>query len=99
MGRVQFCGLALAVGPGVFIPRQRTAELVRLALDDPGAVLLEACAGVAPIASVVGRTGVEVHACDIDPVALGYARRNLPAGAGVWCGTCWSRSPPTSWPA
>lgn len=59
LGVVEFGALRLAVGPGVFVPRQRSLLLARLALRHtrahPAPVLLEACAGVAPIASTVAR--------------------------------------------
>ena len=32
LGRVDFCGLRLAVEPGVFVPRRRTELLVRMAV-------------------------------------------------------------------
>ena len=90
VGRVRFAGCTLSVGPGVFVPRQRSARLAELAVarTHPGAVLLEVCAGVAPIAGVVARArpGVQVHATDVSAVACAHARVNLPAGAGVYCG-------------
>jgi release factor glutamine methyltransferase len=89
VGSVEFAGLALSVGPGVFVPRQRSLLLARLAAAraraQPAPVLLEVCAGVAPIASAVTRQvrGVETHASDIAELALGHARRNLPPTAAV----------------
>lgn len=83
VGWVELGGRRLSVGPGVFIPRQRTRLLARRALEAlprrPGAVLVEAYAGVAPVAATVaaGRPDAEVHACDHDPAALAYARANL----------------------
>ena len=89
VGFVDFDGLRLGVGPGVFVPRQRSVHIARVARrtarSQRAPVLVEVCAGVAPIASSVARQlrGVEVHAADIDGRALGYAGRNLPVGAGV----------------
>lgn len=89
VGQVEFAGTRLAVGPRVFVPRQRSLLLARVAVSvvrtQSAPVLLEACAGVAPIASTVARAvpGLQTHASDIDPHALSYARRNLPPGAGV----------------
>ena len=38
LGWAEFCGLRIAVAPGVFVPRQRTEFLVRTAVDlDPAA--------------------------------------------------------------
>lgn len=89
VGSVEFAGLALSVGPGVFVPRQRSLLLARVAATraraQPAPVLLEVCAGVAPIASAVTRQvrGVETHASDVDDLALSHARRNLPPTAAV----------------
>lgn len=55
VGCLNFGGLRLAVGLSVFVPRQRSLLLARisarLARAQPAPVLLEACAGTAPIAS------------------------------------------------
>jgi release factor glutamine methyltransferase len=89
VGWVDFGGLRLAVGPGVFVPRQRSLLLARictrLARAQEAPVLLEACAGAAPIASTVARAvpGLETHASDIDLNAVRYARRNLTLDARV----------------
>lgn len=93
IGRVDFGGLRLAVGPGVFVPRQRSVLLAAAAVDAAravadrarGPVVLEAYCGVAPIAASV-RAAVpdaELHATDHDPDALTYARRNLGPLAGI----------------
>lgn len=93
VGFVEFGGLRLAVGPGAFVPRRRSLLLAHTViglLDDGRPPLFaEACCGVAPIAATVRahRAGVSLHACDADPVALGYARRNLPPEAQIGCGT------------
>ena len=84
VGSVDFGGLRLRVAPGVFVPRQRTALLARLAVAavSPGSVVVELCCGVAPVAAVVSRSvsDVQVHAADVDPAALACARANLPTG-------------------
>ena len=83
LGWVAFCGLRLAVAPGVFVPRQRTALLVDevVALVRPGSVVVDLGCGVGAIAAaVLARVpGVEVYAVDVDPAAVTCARRNLPA--------------------
>ena len=83
LGWVEFCGLRLAVAPGVFVPRQRTALLVDqvVALVGPGSVVVDLGCGVGAIAAaVLARVpGVEVYAVDVDPAAVACARRNLPA--------------------
>ncbi|GAA1058902.1 N5-glutamine methyltransferase family protein [Agromyces bracchium] len=89
VGWVRFGRLRLAVGSGVFVPRQRSLRLARLAVrrvrSAHAPVMLEAYCGVAPLAAMVAASvpGAEVHAADRDPTALAIARRNLPAGAGV----------------
>lgn len=82
VGWVEFCGLRLAVAPGVFVPRQRTALLVHeaVALLEPGDVVVDLGCGVGAIAAAVRALvpGVEVYAVDVDPAAVACARRNLP---------------------
>ena len=79
LGWVGFAGLRLHVGPGVFVPRQRTELMARLAVEHRPRVLVELCCGVAPVAAVAEAAlpGVTTWACDIDPVAVGYAARNI----------------------
>ena len=87
LGWAEFCGLRVAVGPGVFVPRRRTELLVDLAapLLRPGAVLVELCCGAAPVATALGAAvpGLALHAVDVDPAAVDYARRNLAPFGGV----------------
>ena len=84
LGWAEFCGLRIAVAPGVFVPRRRTEFLVRqaAALARPGDVIVDLCCGAgaigAALAAVVDRA--EVHAADIDPAAVRCARHNLPGG-------------------
>ena len=84
VGWAEFCGLRIAVAPGVFVPRRRTEFLVRQAvpLTRPGAVIVDLCCGAgaigAALAAAVDRA--EVHAADIDPAAIRCARQNLPDG-------------------
>lgn len=85
LGWAGFAGLRLAVRPGVFVPRRRTELLVRLAvaaLPDRG-VVLDLCCGTGAVGLAVARQvpGVELHAADVDPVAVACARENL-AGTG-----------------
>jgi release factor glutamine methyltransferase len=82
LGWAEFCGLRIAVDPGVFVPRQRTAFLVAQAVRraGPGAVVVDLCCGTGAIGAAIAAAapGVEVHAADVDPVAVACARRNLP---------------------
>jgi len=75
-------GVEVAVGPGVFVPRRHTEPLLAWGLDvlhevnDPLAVDL--CTGSAAIALAVAhaRPDATVHAVELDPEALKWARRN-----------------------
>ncbi|MDI3417165.1 putative protein N(5)-glutamine methyltransferase [Streptomyces sp. B-S-A12] len=81
VGFAEFCGLRVGVQAGVFVPRRRTEFLVRQALDvlpEQGVVLDLCCgSGALGLAVAAGRPVGEVHAADIDPVAVACARRNL----------------------
>ena len=82
VGFAEFCGLRIAVAPGVFVPRQRTALLVEqaAALLGPGAVAVDLCCGTGAIGAVLASRmdALEVWAADVDPDAVRCARRNLP---------------------
>jgi release factor glutamine methyltransferase len=82
LGWAEFCGLRIAVEPGVFVPRRRTAFLVELAaeLARPGAVVVDLCCGTGAVGAAVAAAvpGVEVFAADIEPAAVRCAGRNLP---------------------
>jgi release factor glutamine methyltransferase len=111
LGWAEFCGLRIAVEPGVFVPRRRTEFLVRQAITlgwqsaRPGApvVVLDLCCGTGAIGLAVARglshgqgyrahtaagghpetpDHAEVHAADVDPVAVRCAQRNLAAVGG-----------------
>jgi release factor glutamine methyltransferase len=82
LGWAEFCGLRIALEPGVFVPRRRTEFLVQqaVALARPGSVVVDLCCGAgaigAALAAAVDRA--EVHAVDVDPAAVRCARRNVP---------------------
>jgi release factor glutamine methyltransferase len=93
LGWAEFCGLRIAVDPGVFVPRRRTEFLVRqaealartaVASSQAPAVVADLCCGSgavgAALAAALGRA--ELHASDIDPAAVRCARRNLAPFAG-----------------
>ncbi|MDQ3592102.1 MAG: putative protein N(5)-glutamine methyltransferase [Actinomycetota bacterium] len=91
LGWAEFCGLRIAVDPGVFVPRRRTELLVRqaAALAPARAVVVDVCCGSgavgAGLAAALDR--VELYAADIDPAAVRCARRNLaPLGGRVYEG-------------
>ncbi|MFN2569670.1 MAG: putative protein N(5)-glutamine methyltransferase [Candidatus Dormibacteria bacterium] len=85
IGWGEFCGLRVAVEPGVFVPRHRSEHLAAqaIALASPGAVVVDLCCGSGALGAALAaaREGMELHAADIDPSAVRCARRNL-AGAG-----------------
>src|SRR5262245_14046456 len=98
VGWADFCGLRIAVDPGVFVPRRRTEFLVRRAVallrhrcdGGPLPVLVDLCCGSGAVGAAVAAAvsgQVEVHAADIDPAAARCARRNLdPVGGAVYEG-------------
>lgn len=85
IGHVEFCGLKIAVGPGVLIPRPETEIMVREALrrlpPKGGLKILDLCTGSGAIALAVARglPGAGVYATDVSAEALSYARKNLKA--------------------
>lgn len=85
VGWVDFGGERLSVGPGVFVPRQRSLLLARttatLAEELDAPMVLEAYCGAAPLATYVARHAprARVAATDISSVALEYAKANMEA--------------------
>jgi release factor glutamine methyltransferase len=86
VGWAEFCGLRIAVDPGVFVPRRRTELLVReaVALARPGAVAVDLCCGTGAVGAALGAAvdRLELYAADLDPVAVRCARRNVAAVEG-----------------
>ncbi|RLK59059.1 putative protein N(5)-glutamine methyltransferase [Actinokineospora cianjurensis] len=82
LGWAEFAGARVVVAPGVFVPRRRTEFLAEQAagLARAGSVVVDLCCGCGAIGAAVSAAvpGVELHAADIDPVALACARQNLP---------------------
>lgn len=96
LGWAEFCGLRIAVEPGVFVPRRRTGLLVSEAVAIlresptppaapwPGAVVDLCCgSGAVGVAIASKVPGVELHAADIDPVAVRCGRRNVARVGGL----------------
>ena len=85
LGWAEFAGLRVAVEPGVFVPRHRSEFLVdEAAAAVPGArVVVDLCCGSGAIGAALlqrlsTRDGaVELHAADVDAVAVRCARRTL----------------------
>jgi release factor glutamine methyltransferase len=82
LGWAEFCGLRIAVDPGVFVPRRRTEFLVEQAagLARPGAIVVDLCCGAGAIGAALAAAveHAEVYAVDLDPAAVRCARRNVP---------------------
>jgi release factor glutamine methyltransferase len=99
VGWVEFCGLRVAVDPGVFVPRQRTELLVRravaLAAPEPSVVDLACGTGAVGLAIAARVDRVTLHAVDIEPAAVRCAARNLaPVGGHVYAGDLYDPLPP-----
>ena len=81
LGWAEFCGLRIALEPGVFIPRRRTEFLVQqaAAIARPGATVLDLCCGSGAVGAALASTldRVALHAADIEPAAARCARGNL----------------------
>lgn len=103
LGWAELAGVRVAVAPGVFVPRRRSALLVREAVaavrrraGDDGAVVLDLCCGTGAVGAAVlaaARDAVaELHAADVDPAAVACARTNLPT-ARVHAGDLWAALP------
>jgi release factor glutamine methyltransferase len=100
LGWVEFCGLRIAVDPGVFVPRRRTELLVRHAasLAPPGPTVLDLCCGSGALGVVLTTLldDVELHATDLEPAAVRCARRNVgPVGGQVYEGDLYRPLPTT----
>ncbi|MGR0160619.1 putative protein N(5)-glutamine methyltransferase [Paenarthrobacter nitroguajacolicus] len=98
VGWADFCGTRMAVEPGVFVPRRRTEFLVRQAamIAKPGAVVVDLCCGSGALGAALHDLlgSCELHAADIDPVAVQCARRNVePRGGKVHQGDLYSALP------
>lgn len=81
LGWVEFCGDRYRIGPGVFVPRPRSAALVREAVSiaAPSAVILDLCCGSGAVGAAVCRrvSGSRLYSADLDPRATAWARTNV----------------------
>ncbi|WP_091378439.1 putative protein N(5)-glutamine methyltransferase [Geodermatophilus sp. DSM 45219] len=84
LGWAGFCGLRVVVEPGVFVPRQRSTLLVERAVallrgSGRTPVVVDLCCGSGAVGLAVADAlgPVELHAADVDAVAVRCARRNL----------------------
>ena len=98
LGWAEFAGLRVAVEPGVFVPRHRSEFLVDEAVAAvPGArVVVDLCCGSGAIgAALLQRlSDVELHAADVDAVAVRCARRTLGDRGEVHEGDLFAALPP-----
>jgi release factor glutamine methyltransferase len=80
LGWAAFAGQRIAVSPGVFVPRRRSALLVDVARRAPAAVVVDLCCGTGALGAALAAVwpSAEVYAADSDPAAVACARRNLP---------------------
>jgi release factor glutamine methyltransferase len=105
LGWTEFCDLRIAVRPGVFVPRQRTALMVSEALrldradrrrsGRQGTVVLDLCCGAGAVGAALAARlpRCEVYAADIDPIAVACATQNLPCDAGTFVGDLYAPLP------
>ena len=86
-GRATMGGVEMAVGPGVFVPRPETELLLEWGLallhGVAAPLVVDLCTGSGALGLAVAhaRPDAEVHAVEVDPVALSWARRNADARA------------------
>jgi release factor glutamine methyltransferase len=97
LGWAAFCGLRIAMEPGVFVPRRRTELLVREAVTAlrPGAVVVDLCCGSGAVGAAItaGVADIRLAAADIDPAAVRCARKNLSPPAEVFVGDLYDGLP------
>lgn len=104
LGWADFCGLRVALEPGVFVPRRRTELLVQetvglLEVRPPSSsgIVVDLCCGSGAVGAAIARRcpGIELHAADIDPLSVKCARHNVEAAGGkVHQGDLFAALPP-----
>jgi release factor glutamine methyltransferase len=89
-GKAAFRSLELSVGPGVFIPRPETEQVVQYAIDylrqlpTPGvAIDLGTGSGAIAIAMAVEVPQTQVYAVELSQAAFDYAAKNIEANAAA----------------
>ena len=106
LGWAQFCGLRIAVEPGVFVPRRRTEFLAQQAIElalasshsaSPARppIVVDLCCGSGAIGTAViaAVAFANVFAADIDAAAVRSARLNM-ANGQVYVGDLFEALPP-----
>lgn len=98
LGWAAFRGLRVAVAPGVFVPRARTALLVEEALRvlPAGGTVVDLCCGTGAVglAVVDAAPGAALWAVDVDPAAVACARHNLGSRGAALLGDLDAPLPP-----
>lgn len=86
VGWTEFCGQRVDVDVGVFVPRQRTALLVRqaIAVTSPQSTIVDLCCGSGAVGAAVAAALApdRLAAVDVDAAAVRCAERNLAPWAG-----------------
>ena len=99
LGWAQFCGLRVAVTPGVFVPRRRTELLVREAarVARRGDVVVDLCCGSGAVGMALAHAvaGILLHLGDIDAAAVTCARTNAGPTGQVHRGDLYDALPAT----
>lgn len=100
VGYADFCGVRVWLRPGVFVPRVRSELLVRVATAQAGTadrppVVVDLCCGSGALGLAVRARvpHLDLHAADLDPVAVACARDNL--GRSVYQGDLFAPLPQT----
>ena len=97
LGWAEFCGLRIAVEPGVFVPRVRTEFLIAqaAALTPDRAVAVDMCcgSGAMGVALAAAVPLAQLHAVDIDPNAVACAAANMVPDGTVYLGDLYEPLP------
>lgn len=98
VGYADFGGVRVRLRPGVFVPRVRSELLVRVAAQElgglPRPLVVDLCCGSGALGLAVRKAcpEVDLHAADLDPVAVACAKENL--GENVHQGDLFAALPP-----
>ena len=99
LGVALFAGVEVQLGPGVFVPRARAEILVdeAVAARPDARVVVDLGTGSGAIAAALAARlpEAQIHAAELEPNALAYARRNAArSGFTVHEGDWWDALPP-----
>jgi release factor glutamine methyltransferase len=97
VGYADFCGVTVRLRKGVFVPRVRSELLVRVAAEKArsttDALVVDLCCGSGALGLALRHLvpDIDLHAADLDPVAVACARDNL--GGKVYQGDLFDALP------